>query len=114
MANSAQPGFQELLAGMPADDADFFTILSWCLRFNAYDRWGGGPELLHDLVLPLKQHYDLTGRMHEGTGYDGIRALMFYKAREHHFTDYPPEELVQIFKAARTYVEQRAAGHTAD
>ena len=105
MGKSAKRGFQELLAEIPSHDADFFTVLSWSMRFNAYDHWGSGPELLHDLIRPLLDHYESTGRMLDGMGFDGIRALMFFKARQHHFTDYPHEELLQIFRVARSYAE---------
>lgn len=105
MGTSARAGFEALLTEMPPQDADFFKVLSWSHRFNAYDHWGSGPELLYDLVRPLLRHYEVTGRMPDGIGFDGIRALMFFKARQHHFTDYPPEELIQIFHAARAHVE---------
>lgn len=114
MTSSRHKAFQVLLDEMPAADADFFAVLSWGQRFNAYDRWGSGPGLLHDLVLPLRNAYELTGTLPAGSGVDAVRALMFFKCREHHFTDCPQEEVVAMFQALRSYVESSVRGGDAD
>ena len=108
MQGSSRAAFQEMLYSMPAIDADYFTVLSWGQRFNAYVRWASSPSLLHDLVFPLKSFLELTGEIPEGAGCDAVRALMFYKCREHHFTDSPPREIVDLYRSVRVYVEAMA------
>lgn len=103
----AQDKFQALLDEMPPADADFFKVLSWSQRFNAYDHWGSGPELLHDLLLPLLNEFEEHGGFVSRPGCDAIRAFMFYKAREHHFTDNDPSELLRYFAGMRAYVRCR-------
>lgn len=102
-------GFQRLLDEMPEPEEGFFTVLSWCHRFNAYEHWVSGPEMLADLVLPFLNYFEERSEMHPGIGFDGIRAMLFWKARQYHFTDYPPDELLAVFTAARKHATVVAA-----
>ena len=107
--SSPQALFTELLAEIPAEEADFFEVLSWGHRFNAYDRWGSGPTLLFDLLRPLLQQLEEHGRFNDQPGCDAVRALMFFKVRQHHFTDSDPSEVLDFFKVLRRYVAARAS-----
>lgn len=107
--SSVQDKFQTLLDEMPPADADFFTVLSWGHRFNAYDHWGSGPSLLFDLLKPLLDDLEEHRTFTHQPGCDAVRALMFYKVREHHFTDSDPSDVLNFFTILRSYVKGRAA-----
>ena len=100
--------FGELLEEMPSSDADFFKVLSWGHRFNAYDHWVSDPSTLFDVLKPLLDDLHEHGHFTVKPGCDAIRALMFYKVREQHFTDGDPKDLLSFYQALHAYVELRA------
>lgn len=100
--------FPALLEEMPSSDADFFKVLSWGHRFNAYDHWVSDPSTLYAMLKPLLDDLHAHERFTVRPGCDAIRALMFYKVREQHFTDGDPKDLLSFYQALHTYVELRA------
>ncbi|WP_232715208.1 hypothetical protein [Gordonia metallireducens] len=58
-------------------------LIEWAHTYNGYERLGGGPHKLAELVAPLRHEFESLGTIPEWAGVDLLRGWAFYLVRAH-------------------------------
>lgn len=77
-------------------------LIRWAQSYNAYERIAATQEHMNIVFLPLRQDWEVSGRIPEWAGVDLLRAWAFYCARAYRLNDWRP--LLQTFPELRAIV----------
>jgi hypothetical protein len=58
-------------------------LINWAHKYDGHKRLAYTPEGLRDVLKPLLEAFDATGRIPEWAGVDLLRGWAFYLARAH-------------------------------
>jgi len=74
---------QRLHRGCTVDERYESALIEWAHTYNGYERLAGGAGDLWELVRPLHEEFERTGKIPEWAGVDLLRGWAFYLVRSH-------------------------------